>query len=57
MKIVVMSDTHWNYDVWHAFPEEYDELWVLGNLVNFGPDPLSGFERNETGNRRCSRQS
>lgn len=39
MKIAIVSDIHANYDAWQAFPEEYDELWVLGDLVNYGPQP------------------
>lgn len=39
MKLVVVSDIHGNYDAWRALPEEYDELWVLGDLVNYGPQP------------------
>lgn len=26
-----------NYDAWRALPEDYDELWVPGDLVNYGP--------------------
>lgn len=39
MKIAIVSDIHGNYDAWRAFKEEYDELWVLGDLVNYGPQP------------------
>lgn len=39
MKIVIISDIHANYDAWRALPEDYDELWVLGDLVNYGPQP------------------
>lgn len=39
MKIVIASDIHANYDAWQALPEQYDELWVLGDLVNYGPEP------------------
>lgn len=28
-----------NFDTWRHFPESYDELWVLGDLVNYGPEP------------------
>ena len=34
MKIVIVSDIHANYDAWGPLPEDYDELWVLGDLVN-----------------------
>ncbi|MBI3896145.1 MAG: metallophosphoesterase family protein [Acidobacteria bacterium] len=39
MKIVIISDLHGNYDALRALPESYDELWVLGDLVNYGPQP------------------
>lgn len=39
MKIVVVSDIHANYDAWLPFAEAYDELWILGDLVNYGPQP------------------
>jgi putative phosphoesterase len=39
MKIVIISDVHGNYDALQALPETYAELWVLGDLVNFGPEP------------------
>jgi protein phosphatase len=40
-KIVIMSDIHGNFDALMALPESYDELWVLGDLVNYGPDPAA----------------
>ncbi len=39
MKIVIISDLHGNYEALRALPETYDELWVLGDLVNYGPEP------------------
>lgn len=39
MKIVIISDIHGNYDALRALPEQYDELWVLGDLLNYGPEP------------------
>lgn len=39
MKIGITSDIHANFDALSALPEVYDELWVLGDLVNYGPDP------------------
>ena len=39
MKLVIISDIHGNHDALRALPEEYDELWVLGELVNYGPQP------------------
>jgi predicted phosphodiesterase len=39
MKILIISDLHGNADSLGALHESYDELWVLGDLVNDGPDP------------------
>jgi putative phosphoesterase len=39
MKIVIISDLHGNYEALRSIPERFDELWVLGDLVNYGPDP------------------
>jgi putative phosphoesterase len=39
MKIVIISDLHSNLDALLALPEKGDELWVLGDLVNYGPQP------------------
>ena len=39
MKIAIISDIHGNLDALRAFSETYDELWVLGDQVNFGPQP------------------
>ena len=41
MKILIISDLHGNYEALRALPEEYDELWVLGDLVNYGPEPAA----------------
>jgi len=41
MKIVIISDIHGNIDALRALPEPYDELWVLGDLVNYGPEPAA----------------
>lgn len=40
MKVVIVADIHANYDALQALPEDYDELWVLGDLVNYGPQPV-----------------
>jgi len=37
--MVVISDLHSNFDALSALPEVGDELWVLGDLVNYGPMP------------------
>lgn len=39
MKIVVISDVHANREALMALPEFGDELWVLGDLVDYGPNP------------------
>jgi protein phosphatase len=39
MKIVIISDLHGNFDALSALPESGDELWTLGDLVNYGPQP------------------
>jgi putative phosphoesterase len=39
VKIVIISDIHGNFDALSALRENYDELWVLGDLVNYGPQP------------------
>jgi len=44
MKIAIISDIHANYEALRSFPETYDELWVLGDLVNFGPKPAEVIE-------------
>jgi putative phosphoesterase len=41
MRIVIISDIHGNFDALSALQETYDELWVLGDLVNYGPEPSS----------------
>jgi putative phosphoesterase len=40
MKIVIISDIHANLAALEALPEDnYDELWCLGDLVDYGPRP------------------
>ncbi len=39
MRIAIISDIHGNMESLSALTEPYDELWVLGDLVNYGPDP------------------
>jgi putative phosphoesterase len=39
MKIVIVADIHGNFDALQALSEDYDELWVLGDLVDYGPQP------------------
>jgi len=48
MKIVVISDIHSNLDALEAvvskFPK-YDELWCLGDIVGYGPQPNEVIDR------------
>jgi putative phosphoesterase len=39
MKVAIISDLHGNYEALRSLSETYDELWVLGDLVNYGPEP------------------
>jgi len=40
MKILIVSDIHANLEALEAvLAEAHDELWVLGDLVNYGPNP------------------
>ena len=39
MKIVIISDLHGNHEALRVLPQTCDELWVLGDLVNYGPEP------------------
>lgn len=40
MKIVIISDIHSNFAALDALPEEsYEQLWCLGDLVDYGPEP------------------
>lgn len=39
VRIAIISDIHANYDALSAIPQDFDELWVLGDLVNYGPQP------------------
>lgn len=39
MKVLILSDVHANLEALQAITESWDELWVLGDLVNYGPSP------------------
>jgi putative phosphoesterase len=40
MKIVIISDIHSNLSALEALPEhDYDQLWCIGDLVDYGPKP------------------
>ncbi|HTW89807.1 MAG TPA: metallophosphoesterase family protein [Candidatus Binataceae bacterium] len=39
MRICIISDLHANLEALLALPQDFDQLWVLGDLVNYGPNP------------------
>lgn len=39
MKILILADIHANMEALESIEESFDELWVLGDLVNYGPEP------------------
>ncbi len=40
VKIVIISDIHANLAALQALPErQYDQLWCIGDLVDYGPNP------------------
>ena len=41
LKILIVSDLHANLE---ALPTDFDRLWVLGDLVNYGPNPVEVVE-------------
>ncbi len=43
-RIAIVSDIHGNFEALKALPNHYDELWVLGDLVNYGPQPAEVIE-------------
>ncbi len=46
MKIAIISDIHANLAALDAFPEDaYDQLWCLGDLVDYGPRPREVIRR------------
>jgi predicted phosphodiesterase len=45
MKIAIVSDLHANLEALESFPEACDELWVLGDLVTYGPNPSEVVDR------------
>ncbi len=44
MKVLIVSDLHGNLEATRSLPTEHDELWVLGDLVNYGPNPSEVIE-------------
>lgn len=39
MRVLIISDLHANLEAIRVLPSEFDQLWVLGDLVNYGPNP------------------
>lgn len=44
MRALIVSDLHGNMEALGALPQDYDEMWVLGDLVNYGPNPAEAVE-------------
>jgi len=40
MRTLIASDLHANLEAVDALPRDFDRLWVLGDLVNYGPNPV-----------------
>ena len=48
MRVLVISDVHANYSALEAVLENagaVDEIWCLGDLIGYGPDPNLVVER------------
>ena len=43
-RILIVSDLHANLEAVRSLPTRYDQLWVLGDLVNYGPNPSEVIE-------------
>ena len=44
MRVLIISDLHANLEAIGALPSDFDRLWVLGDLVNYGPNPAEVIE-------------
>lgn len=44
MRVLIISDLHANLEAVSALPSNFDRLWVLGDLVNYGPNPVEVLE-------------
>jgi len=44
MRVLIISDLHANLEALNALPSDFDQLWVLGDLVNYGPNPAEVIE-------------
>ena len=38
VKVLIISDLHANLEAIEELPKKFDQPWVLGDLVNYGPD-------------------
>ena len=39
VRALIISDLHANLEALRRLPSDFDQLWVLGDLVNYGPNP------------------
>jgi len=44
LRALIVSDLHGNLEAVEALPSDFDQLWVLGDLVNYGPNPSEVIE-------------
>jgi predicted phosphodiesterase len=44
VRVPIVADLHANLEAIRALPSDYDSLWVLGDLVNYGPNPAEVIE-------------
>lgn len=44
MRILITADLHANLEAVRSLPTDYDQLWVLGDIVNYGPNPSEVIE-------------
>lgn len=49
MKIAIVSDLHANLEALKSLPEDFDEMWVLGDLVTYGPNPAEVVDEAQAG--------
>jgi putative phosphoesterase len=44
LRALIISDLHANVEAVKALPSDVDQIWVLGDLVNYGPSPAELIE-------------
>jgi predicted phosphodiesterase len=44
VRALIISDLHGNIEAVNALPRGFDQIWVLGDLVNYGPNPAEVIE-------------